>query len=142
MRDLPLWSARQTRYRPLFFVKDVLPPMTQAVGIATTEFMRSQPDKLRAIIAGRRMGVDFIYQNPKEAAQILAKHYEGLAVEVAERSVANMVNLNYWSRGSFDLKGMNEMIRGLRIIGEVQGDIDWEKIIDRSFLPADLRGTS
>jgi hypothetical protein len=24
----------------------------------------------------------------------------------------------------------------------VKGDVDWEKVIDRSFLPADLRGSS
>jgi len=37
---------------------------------------------------------------------------------------------------------MNEFTRGLKIIGEVKGDVDWEKVIDRSFLPADLRGSS
>ncbi|MGQ0665200.1 MAG: ABC transporter substrate-binding protein [Pseudomonadota bacterium] len=137
----PIWSARQNRYRVLFYVKDVLPPMTQVVGIATTEFTRTHPQKVRAIIAGRRAGVDFVYANPKESAAILAKEYN-LAPAVAEIAVTNMAALNYWSRGNFDLTGMNEMIRGLRIIGDVTGEVDWNKIIDRSFLPEDLRGSS
>jgi NitT/TauT family transport system substrate-binding protein len=40
------------------------------------------------------------------------------------------------------MKGMNEMTRGLKIIGEVKENVDWNKLIDRSFLPADLRGSS
>ncbi len=137
----PIWSARQARYRPLFYVKDVLPPMTQVVGIVTTEFAKAQPAKIRAIIAGRRAGVDFIYAHPKESAAIFAKVYN-IPVTVAETAVQNMVNIKYWSRGDFNIEGMNQMIRGLKIIGEVTGDVDWSKLIDRSFLPADLRGSS
>lgn len=137
----PIWSARKDRYRALFYVKDVLPPMNQTVGISTSEFARAQPQQLRAIIAGRRMGVDYLYANPKESAQIIAKAYN-LKPEVVEIAVNNLAALRYWSRGEFDVKGMNEMVRGLKIIGEVKGEIDWDKIIDRSFLPADLRGGS
>ncbi|HEX9465007.1 MAG TPA: ABC transporter substrate-binding protein [Alphaproteobacteria bacterium] len=137
----PIWSARRDRYRPLFAVKDVLPSMTQTVGVTTGEFIRSSPRKLRAIIAGRRAGVDYIYANPKESAAILATEYN-LKPEVAEIAVRNLVEFGYWSRGDFDINGMNEFTRGLKIIGEVNGDIDWEKVIDRSFLPADLRGSS
>lgn len=137
----PIWSARKDKYRPVFFTKDILPPMTQTVGVTTAEFARKEPAKLRAIIEGRRKGVEFIYANPKEAAAIFAKAYN-LKPEVAEAAIGNMAGLKYWSPGNFDLKGMNEFVRGLRIIGEVQGDVPWDKLIDRSFLPADLRGTS
>ena len=137
----PIWSGRRDRYRPVFFVKDVLPPMTQTVGVTTAEFAQKQPDKLRAIIAGRRAGVDFIYSNPKEAAAIFAKEYN-LKPDVAETAISNMAQIKYWSPGNFDIKGMNEMTRGLKIIGEVKEDVDWSKLIDRSFLPNDLRGSS
>ncbi len=135
----PIWSARADRYRPVFFAKDVLPPMVQAVGVTTAEFAKSNPGKLRAIIAGRRKGVDWVYANPKEAAEILSQTYEKLPLPVAERAVNNMVAVQYWSRGNFELEGMDRMVRGLKLIGEVKGDIDWNKIIDRSFLPADLQ---
>ncbi len=137
----PIWSARKAKYRPLVQIKDVLPPMTQVVGIVTTEFARKSPEKVRAIIAGRRAGVDFIYAKPKEAGAILAKAYS-IPEPVAVVAVQNMVDIRYWSRGDFDVKGMNEMIRGLKILGEVTGEIDWDKLIDRQFLPTDLRGSS
>jgi hypothetical protein len=38
----------------VFFVKDVLPPMTSTVGITTTAFAARHPDKVNAIVAGRR----------------------------------------------------------------------------------------
>lgn len=132
----PIWSMRRDRYKVAIAIKDILPPMTQTVGITTTEFMRSNPQKLRAIIEGRRKGVDFIYANPKEAAAIFAKAYD-IKPDVAEAAVTNMVEIKYWGRGAFDIKGMNEMIRGLKIIGEVKEDVDWSKILDRSFLPPD-----
>lgn len=135
----PIFAARKDRYRVVFFVKDVLPPITQTVGIVTSDFTRKDPGKIRAIIAGRRAGVEFIYANPGESAKILAKEYN-LAPAVAETAINNMVALQYWTRGEFDLNGMNEMVRGLRIVGEVTGEVDWSKIIDRSFLPADLGG--
>jgi NitT/TauT family transport system substrate-binding protein len=135
----PIWSARQSRYRAVFFAKDALPPMTQTVGIATSAFIRDQPQKLRAIIAGRRAGADFIYRNPDEAGKILAAAYDNLPVDVATRAVKNMVAIEYWSRGNLELEAMERFVQGLRIIGEVSGPIDWDKIIDRLFLPNDLR---
>jgi NitT/TauT family transport system substrate-binding protein len=138
----PIWAARHDKYRVLFYVKDVLPPMTQSVGITTAEFAKKEPQKLRAIIAGRRKAVDFIYANPKESAAILSRAYDKLPVEVAERAVDNMVKLNYWSRGDFEIKGMNEMVRGLKLIGTLKGEVAWDKVIDRSFLPPDLQKAS
>ncbi len=41
--------------------------------------------------------------------------------------------------GAFEPRGLDEMVRGLRLIGEVQGEVDWERLIDRAFLPEDLR---
>jgi NitT/TauT family transport system substrate-binding protein len=134
----PIWSARHDKYRPVVAIKDILPPMTQTVGVTTGEFLRSQPDKLRAIIAGRRAGVDYVYAHPEETGAILGKEYN-IKPEIAQIAVNNMVAVKYWSAGDFDIPGMNEFTRGLKIIGEVKGDVDWEKIIDRSFLPADLR---
>jgi len=136
----PIWSRDHARWRPLFFVKDLLPPMTQTVGITTTQFMREQPQKLRAIIAGRRRGVDFLYANPEEGGRIFAEAYE-LPRELGVRAVKNMVDVGYWSRGNIDTRALDNMVEGLRIIGEVDGPIDWSKLVDRSFLPADLQGT-
>ncbi|MFN8757239.1 MAG: ABC transporter substrate-binding protein, partial [Tagaea sp.] len=135
----PIWSARQQRYRPVFFVKDILPPMAQTVGIATTEFIRREPNKLRAIVQGRRLGVDWTLANPDAAGAIMAKHYDNLPDAVAVRAVRNMTEIQYWSPGRFEFEAMNRFARGLQVVGELQGNPDWTRLVDNSFLPDDLK---
>ena len=135
----PILSARPGRYRTVFTAKDLLKPMTQSVSVASTDLVKQQPALLRAIIEGRRSGVRFIYAEPKETAAILSDAYDNLPRDVAERAVANLVPLNYWSEGAFEIAAMNEAVRGLKIIGQIDADPDWSKLIDPSFLPADLK---
>lgn len=132
----PIWARESGKYRALFWAKDVLPPMTQTVGIATPDFIAKQPDKLRAIIAGRRAGVDAIHQNPAEAARIFAAEYN-IAPAVAEQSIRNMIAMDYWGRGRIDLAALDRKVEGLRIVGELDGPVDWSKLVDTRFLPRD-----
>ena len=136
----PLWSGRLGKYAVAFDLKN-LPRMTQTVGVTTKEFMESNPDKLRAILEARRAAVDYLYAEPEAAAKLIAKAYgEKLSEEVAINAVKNMVAINYWGRGDFDMPGMEAMLQGLRDQGAWDGPIDWDDVIDRSFLPEDLRG--
>jgi NitT/TauT family transport system substrate-binding protein len=45
-----------------------------------------------------------------------------------------------WSLGDFNRTELDRTVDGLRLIGEVKGEIDWNKLIDQSYLPADLQG--
>jgi NitT/TauT family transport system substrate-binding protein len=138
----PLFSARKDKYRVIFAVKDELPPIAQTVGIASTKFMKEHPDKLRAIIAGRMKGVDFIYSNPKEAAKILSETYDKLPLPGAESAVGNNVGIKYWGRGGFEYAAMDEMIKALKIVGALKAEVDWKKMVDTSFLPKELQKTN
>jgi len=137
----PIWSENKSKVRPLFWTKDVLPPnMTQTVGITTTDYAKSNPDQLKALIEGRRKGVQFIQKNPDEAADVTAKAYSGDAPLYRE-VFRNFVQLNYWGEGRFDYDGMNRMVEGLQIVGKQQGPVDWAKIVDPSFLPKELQSS-
>jgi len=50
-----------------------------------------------------------------------------------------LLQVNYWSDGRLDMEGMNRMVEGLRITGQVKGDVDWPRYVDEAYLPADLR---
>jgi NitT/TauT family transport system substrate-binding protein len=138
----PLYSARKDKYRVLFAIKDELPPIAQTVGIAATKFMKEEPKKLRAIIAGRMKGVDFIYSNPKEAAKILSETYDKLPLPVAESAVGNNIGIKYWGRGGFEYAAMDEMLKALKIVGALKAEVDWKKMVDTSFLPEELKKTN
>jgi NitT/TauT family transport system substrate-binding protein len=134
----PLSILRKEKYRTIYKASDVLKPMTTSVGITTREFAREHPDKLRAIIAGRRAGVQAIYQNPAEAGRIVQKSYN-LESDLATEAVNNMIAPRMWSEGEFNQVELDRMIDALKLTGEVKGDVDWSKLIDKSFLPADLQ---
>lgn len=129
----PVWSKHKDKYRSVFWIKDVLPDMTQTVGVTTAEFAKDNGKTLKAIIVGRRKGVEFIYAHPKEAAVIFAKAYQ-LDLKVAEDSIAGMVAMKYWSTGEFEIEGMNRMVKGLQLVGELKESVDWSKLIDERFL--------
>jgi NitT/TauT family transport system substrate-binding protein len=129
----PVWAKVEKKFKPLFFVKDELPEAVQTVGVTTAEFASANPDKLKKLIAARRKGVEFIYANPQEAARIVAKQYN-LDEPIAQTAVKNLVAIRYWSDGAFEYAGMDNMVKGLQVIGEAAGPIDWKAHVDESLL--------
>lgn len=142
MTSEPVWSENKDKVQPVFWVKDVMSPqMMQTVGITTREFAKAHPEELRAIIAARREGVKFIYAHPDQAADIVADMYHGNA-QLYRAVFKNFVKIHYWDEGALDYAGMNRMVEGLQIIGKQKGPVDWQKMVDTSFLPADLKSAS
>ncbi len=133
------WQQRSDRYRIILNVKDDLPPMVQALGIATGDLMRKNPEKLRAIIAARREAVRFMNANPKQAAKMSERHFPNVPPAVMEKVTEILVADGYWSEGKIEIDRMENMAKGLRLVGELQGEVDWSKFVDKSFLPKDLQ---
>ena len=135
----PIMSSRKGKYEVAFDLTN-LPNMTQTVGVTTAEFAKNNPDKLRAIIAARRAAVDYLYAEPVAAAKLVAKAYgDKVSEEVAITAVKNMVAINYWGRGKFDMPALEAMLEGLRSQGSWEGPINWDDLIDQSFLPDDQK---
>jgi NitT/TauT family transport system substrate-binding protein len=131
----PVYTQNKSKFRVLFFARDVLAQnnLTQTVGVTTSEFAKANPQKVKAIIEGRRRGVEFIYQNPKEAALIVAKAYSFDPV-IMEEAMLSLAKAKYWSAGELDLDSMNAMAEGLKLTGAIDSPPNWSKLIDRSFL--------
>ncbi len=135
----PLSIIRADKYRTVVSYGKVLAPMTTSVGITTRAFAKVNPDKLKAIIAGRAAGVDALYADPAKAATIIAKDFK-LDPAVAKVAVDNMIGPRMWSRGEFSIPELNRTVDGLKLIGEVTADVDWSKLLDPAYLPAGLQG--
>ena len=140
----PLWSQHQAKYRAVVRASDLLPPLDNVVGVTTGKAAAARGDFIRAVIRARRQAVDFMYANPDESGDIVAKVYN-LAPDVARSAVKNLLTsheksgVRYWSGGEINIKAMNEMMRAQKIVGALKDDPDWSKIIDESFLPDDLK---
>ena len=140
----PLWSKNQGKYKLIAAAPDILPALSNVVGVTTGAAAKSNGEFLRGVIRARRKAVEFMVSNPKESAAIIATAYS-LEVPVAELTVNNLLasekkgGIPYWGPGDIRIDTMDNMIRAQKIVGAMQGDADWSKLIDESFLPDDLK---
>ena len=126
--------------QPVFWVKDAMSPkMMQTVCITTAEFGHDHPDIVRGIIAARKEGLDYVRAHPEEAADILARDYNNTDVALYRAHMRELVAIDYWSDGKLDYEGMNHMVEGLQITGQLKDAPDWSKMVDTAFLPPDQR---
>ena len=91
---------------------------------------------VRGIIAARAEGLAYLLAHPDEAGDILARDYSNPNAALFRTEIKNLMAIDYWSDGTFDYEGMNHMIEGLQITGQLKEAPDWSKLVDISFLPA------
>ncbi len=135
----PVWARFQDKYKVIFKPDDLIPAITQTVGVVRTDYLEANADQIRGIVEARRRGVEFIYENPEEAAAILAEAYD-LDPAVAGQAVTSVVEMDYWSEGDMNLEEMTNMVTAMQIVGAIpEGEFDWAPLVDESYLPEDLR---
>ena len=139
----PVWSKNKDQFRVLVSASDVLPPLCNVIGVTTADAAGTRGDFIRAILRGRRKAVEFMYSHPDEAAEIVANAYN-LDVTVRKSTIHNLVapsksGVPYWGPGRFDIGGMDRMLRAQKLVGALNGDVDWSRIVDTSFLTDDLK---
>jgi NitT/TauT family transport system substrate-binding protein len=135
----PILTLEPEKYRVILRFADLIPRMTWLVGITTREFAKSNPELLRKLIAVRRRGVDYIYQNRDDAVQIYAKVWQQDPKQVATYFPKYFGYDGEWTRGDFEKPGLEKMSEGLELVGDVNKPVDWNAIIDQQFLPKDLQ---
>jgi NitT/TauT family transport system substrate-binding protein len=139
----PVWSKNSAKLRTVVRAADSLPPLCNVIGVATGKAIAEHGDFLRAVLRARRKAVEFMYANPDEAGDIVAKVYD-LDPAIGRQAVRNLTTtapgaIPYWGVGRFDIKGMDAMISAQRHVGAYTGTPDWGKMIDRRFLAEDLQ---
>jgi NitT/TauT family transport system substrate-binding protein len=139
----PLWAKFKDKYRAVAIASDLLPPIANVLGAATTSQSVAKADFIKAVLRARRRAVDFMVGNPDEAGDIIAKAYN-LEPAVARASVKALVTsktdgVAYWGAGQFHMEGLQRSVELQKSIGALSGDIDVGKMIDTQFLPDDLK---
>jgi NitT/TauT family transport system substrate-binding protein len=135
----PVWSRFKDKYKVVFKPADLIPEITQTVGVVRTDYLEANADQIRGIVEARRRGVQFIYENPQEAAEILAEAYS-LDPAVTLPATESAVEMRYWSEGDLNLETMTNMVTAMQIVDAIpDGEFDWAPLIDEAYLPEDLR---
>jgi NitT/TauT family transport system substrate-binding protein len=137
----PVHSMRKGKYKTVFAIRDALPPVMAVVGVTSREFARKHPEKIRAIVQARRKGIEFVYAHPEEAGRIVARAYS-MKPEIGVEAVTSVAKTGYWLAGEVDAQLMENLAQGLRLTGELAGDVDWGKLVNTSMLPDDLKAKS
>jgi hypothetical protein len=63
------------KYRIVVTATDVLPALSNVVGVTTSEAAKTRGDFIRGVLKARRKAVEFMQSNPAEASAIIAKAY-------------------------------------------------------------------
>ena len=138
--DETIYKKNGGAVQPVFFVKDVMPPqMEQTVVITTVEFAKDHPDTVAGILLARSEGLAYLTAHPDEAAGITAAAYNNPDKTAYVETFKDLLSIGYWSDGTLNREGMNRMLEGLRITGQLKSDVDWSKLVNTAFLPASLR---
>jgi NitT/TauT family transport system substrate-binding protein len=131
----PLQSKYGSKYRAIARVSDVLPHVISNVLVASQDIIDRQPNKLRAIMLAHKQAVDFVYAHPKQAAQVSLPRMVNIDLPSLERALGRMVKARYYSDGKIDPEGLAGSRELLLATGEIKDGYDFEKIIDRRFIP-------
>ncbi|WP_306225796.1 ABC transporter substrate-binding protein [Bosea beijingensis] len=139
----PLWAQYKDKLRAIATASDILPPLSNVVGVTTANMAAEKGDFIKAVIRARRKAVAFMAEKPDEAGDIVAKHYN-LTPEVARSAVHNLVasrteGIEYWGSGQFNMSGLQRMLDLQRSLGALSKDVDAKEIVDMQFLPEDIR---
>src|SRR4029079_14004519 len=106
----PIYSQKMkagSKYKIIPWLDSKLPAYTQTVGITTNDMIAKKGDKLRAVIEGRRKGVDLLYADGKAAAAALAKAYN-LPTDIAASALTGIMKQSpkWWGQGELKMKLM------------------------------------
>jgi len=137
--DELVFAQNKELVKPLFMVRDTIDPrMMQTVMITTAEYAKAHPDIIKGLIVARREVLAYTLEHPDESADITARAYNNPNVNLFRAHIHELIRERYWSDGRLDYAGMNHMVEGLQITGQIKGDVDWSKYVDTSYLPPDL----
>ncbi len=133
----PTLSASGKDFKTVFRAAEHMPPMHFNFGVTSWEFAAKYPDTVRKLINARRRAVDWLYAHPDESIDFCTQFFEidkSLAAQVLPKFVAD----KYWSPGNFSQEGLDANVSGLRLLGVLDGTIDWSKYVDQRYLPDNL----
>ena len=133
-----LMRGGESKYRVIMGPKD-LPLLPPAAGFATGDLMKKHPEKLRAILAGRREAVKFIYEHTADASKILESIYAPLPPKDVDKMMQDLVDAKFYGEGKIEMPLLETTMRAMKYVGMINKDIDLTKAIDPSFLPSDLQ---
>lgn len=137
----PVFSKQQVedRWKVVYWAKNYIDQFQQTSIIAGPDVLENNPDAVEGYLRARSRGVDFIRDNPDEAAEIFASYNDGYEKSVMQQAIKNVEPNNYYTKNQFSVPGLKLIEEGMKNIDLIDRDVEWTKIVDQSFLPEEKR---
>ena len=135
----PTTSTKGTKFRILFYARELVPDYFQTFWMARESFLKTHPHVMRGFLRARAKGVKFILEKPEEAAKILIKTNEvATTMELAMKTLKEegAITGEYYSDNRFIKRGLDLVEKGMKIVGSIPTDakIPWAEIIDQTHI--------
>lgn len=137
----PVFSKQQAndQWQVVFWAKNYIDQFQQTSIIAGPDILENNPEVVKGYLRARSRGVDFIRDNPDEAAEIFASYNDGYEKQVMRQALKNVEPDNYYTNNQFSVPGLKLIEEGMKNIDLIDKDVKWTEIIDQSFLPEEKR---
>lgn len=135
----PIYSDQKDKFKTLYHGPDYVDKFQETLIISSPKVIEEDPELVRKFMSGYQRSVEWIKQNPEEAAKIYAKNTE-VSEEAAFTAVELGIEEDFWDSTPY-AESLNNVVEGLRLAGILQeGDeILWDELLNQEFLPEDKR---
>lgn len=134
----PIYSGDPDPYRVLWWGNDYVEEYQQLVLVTSPKMIEENPDIVEGFVRARARAVDWIYDNPGEAAQYWSDAAD-VEPDVALATVERILAANHYGVG-FTASGLLAVEDAMKLIGVIGEDeiVPWPEIVDQQFLPPDI----
>lgn len=131
----PVYSRNADSFKVLWWASDYIEAFQQTVIITSPQMIEESPDIVEAFLRARSRAIDWVEQNPAEAAELWAEEAD-FELEAATVALERVLGDDYYGVG-FTQEGMSSVDEVMRLIELVDEDaeIPWHELLDQRFLP-------
>ncbi|MGE2836152.1 ABC transporter substrate-binding protein [Mycobacterium sp. SMC-4] len=116
---------------------DYVPVYQQTVIVSGRDYAQKNPEQARALLDGYSKSVEWITDNPADAAALWAESTD-IDPQVADQLVTNAVAAKHWSV-SFSPEALQAAAKGLSLTDGIES-VDWKGLATTDYLPDDSKG--
>jgi NitT/TauT family transport system substrate-binding protein len=135
--EVPAFLTPPEKYRVVFRTSFEMPHIQTQVGVVTADYAKAHPDIVRKLIAVHRDAVAYMTAHPGEAEKVYADVWN--TDKPVGAALRQLIKDGYWSPGRIDNEGLATMLQGMRLVGALDKPFDLNAVVDREYLPANLR---
>jgi NitT/TauT family transport system substrate-binding protein len=132
----PVFTSNPDPYRLLWAGTEYVPEYQQTVIISSLQYLQQNADVARRFLEARGRAIDYIAENPDEAAEAWATAAD-LDPAVTKRVIREYIEANEFGVG-LTLEGMKAVDESMRMLEQTEGSeaLPWKDVVNQDFLPA------